>query len=740
MNRWPALLSLLCTALAAPVAAAERGGANDLLRVIAPASKASVPAHPFVNVVVGFGTTKNGTPADRETFRARLGRVDVTPLFRPVVERGVVVGMRAETGPALLRIGPRSANRLRFEVRGGGRGGPRVRDVDRVRFRAVDELNQPPAARLVTGERVILPRIPLQFDGTQSADPEGDELTYEWDFGDGETSNEPKPQHVFEGATADVTVRLTVRDGQDAASETTTLLAVPPIDEGRTPGILKVEGAEPLEFGPVAPGAAATRTFRVRNADGTDTSQLVVRLGLDNPTFRLEPNALDLGPGESAPVDVVFTPTGEGHQGSEISLVASATNQNAVHLLAHGYGGSAPGTGPLPVASTLFYNIPGRGTQGILPSGARFRADNAVRSCQLPNGRLGDYCLTDADCVANGGTCPTTGVCLRGDRAGEPCSVPSDCPNGYCSAASYADPADMCADGQGGLFILTDEGTYTDPNPSRETELASSIFRLQFDAAGNRTDATLLTHETESTTQIACDGIPTASNGRLYVPEYHNVTMSGDCFRDAREALVTLRKSTGGDTTLMPRIDAVAGLPDCEDYDPVADMQVTRDGVEVFVSFELLGLWRIRPTPLFITPDVDADFKLHPDGSVIVVTVRNEGTTGILRVYKISPDQAVHGASLLRDLTPCVTLDVPNNRGGQSTQGRAYVGSSAVDRTTPASFDGTILLSFFTTGASATLDSALQARGTFAILSPAASSTCQVLGLVNLEALDQMAF
>src|SRR3989304_2272283 len=107
MNRRPALLSLLCTALAAPVAAAGRGGANDLLRVIAPLPKASVPAHPFVNVVVGFGTTKNGTPADPETFRARLGRVDVTPLFRPVVERGVVVGMRAEAGPALPRVGAR---------------------------------------------------------------------------------------------------------------------------------------------------------------------------------------------------------------------------------------------------------------------------------------------------------------------------------------------------------------------------------------------------------------------------------------------------------------------------------------------------------------------------------------------------------------------------------------------------------------------------------------------------------
>src|SRR5213593_1402625 len=111
----PSPLWLLAWAVLFPpgVDAADKN--NDLLRVVTPAAGKTVGAHPFVNIIVGFGTTPNGAPADPSTFRARLGRVDITPLFHPMFDdRGNFSGLRAAAGPALIAVG-RRPNRLRFE-------------------------------------------------------------------------------------------------------------------------------------------------------------------------------------------------------------------------------------------------------------------------------------------------------------------------------------------------------------------------------------------------------------------------------------------------------------------------------------------------------------------------------------------------------------------------------------------------------------------------------------------------
>jgi PKD repeat protein len=57
------------------------------------------------------------------------------------------------------------------------------------------------------------------FDNT-STDPDGDALTYAWDFGDGETSTEAEPTHEFaEAGTYDV--KLTASDGSLSGEKTT---------------------------------------------------------------------------------------------------------------------------------------------------------------------------------------------------------------------------------------------------------------------------------------------------------------------------------------------------------------------------------------------------------------------------------------------------------------------------------------------------------------------------------------
>src|SRR5690242_19057692 len=270
MRRASCLLLALAALIAAPADAARSRKGNQLLRITTPSGTARVAAHPFVNVVVRFGL-ESGT-VDAGSFKANLGGVNVTPLFAPITENGTVTGMRAALGPALLRIGGHRANRLRLEVR--GRVGKRaVRDVDRLRFRAMDEPDEAPLARVLAASDIILASVPMQFDGTQSRDPEDDVLEYLWEFDDGTTSTDPKPVHVFNSNETNVVVRLTVSDGQLTSSDQTELLAAPTVDPGRTPGLLSLQASAKLEFGPVPLGTSGTRTFTVHNNDTTPTSQ-----------------------------------------------------------------------------------------------------------------------------------------------------------------------------------------------------------------------------------------------------------------------------------------------------------------------------------------------------------------------------------------------------------------------------------------------------------------------------------
>src|SRR5437867_1827721 len=567
MNRAATLLLCCAVFLPAPVSAA-RAKTNQLLRVVEPAGRTVASAHPFVNVEFRFGIGAEGT-ADPASFRARLGGVNVTPLFAPMTENGAVVGVRAALGPALLVPGSRRANRLRAQVRGRSPKGRPIRDMDVLRFRAADMPDEAPVARALAGSEVLLPDVPLQLDGTGSTDPEGDALDYHWDFGDGTTSEDPKPVHIFKPSAGDVTVRLTVSDGQLDGHDQVTMLAVPAVPPGRTPGKLKVDAPAPLEFAAVPPGQSTSLSFTVSNTDtDTPTSDLIVRLGVNGAAFTLGTTRLDLGPGESAPVTLTFAPTASGHQAAEITAVASATNQTSVHFLSHGYGGAAPGTGPLPVAEAVFHSGLAGGTVGILPNGTRFVADTNVHACvtQQNGPGFGDYCLTDADCAANSGTCALTGTCVRGDRAGQPCNMPGDCPNGFCPTSSPFEPIDMCGDGEGGLYLISDAGTYTDPRPN-------------------------------------------------------------------------------------PGSAAFVALP--------------------------AGLFRVRPTPLLMTPDIDDNFQVHPDGTVLVATSGDTGPTGLLRLYKISVDQAIHGAPHVSDLMPCATVEVPNNRGSNPNRVTAVISFAA---------------------------------------------------------------
>ncbi len=75
----------------------------------------------------------------------------------------------------------------------------------------VARVNRPPRAD-PGGPYSGVPGVPVVFDGSASADPDGDALTYAWQFGDGTAGAGPAVQHAY-AATGSYDVTLSVSDG-----------------------------------------------------------------------------------------------------------------------------------------------------------------------------------------------------------------------------------------------------------------------------------------------------------------------------------------------------------------------------------------------------------------------------------------------------------------------------------------------------------------------------------------------
>jgi len=85
--------------------------------------------------------------------------------------------------------------------------------------------NDPPNAVIsadpISGEAPL----DVSFDASESADPNDDDLSYEWDFGDGASANGQNATHEFD-TEGNYTVQLTVKDGRDGEDDVTTTIYV----------------------------------------------------------------------------------------------------------------------------------------------------------------------------------------------------------------------------------------------------------------------------------------------------------------------------------------------------------------------------------------------------------------------------------------------------------------------------------------------------------------------------------
>jgi PKD repeat protein len=104
--------------------------------------------------------------------------------------------------------------------------------------------NGTPIARIQANPTSGPAPLAVSFMGSGSSDPDGDPLTYSWDFGDGGTSSEANPSHTY--AAGNYTAQLTVSDGQ-----TTSASATQEISSGNTAPQITIGGDSSYQGGEV---------------------------------------------------------------------------------------------------------------------------------------------------------------------------------------------------------------------------------------------------------------------------------------------------------------------------------------------------------------------------------------------------------------------------------------------------------------------------------------------------------
>ena len=102
-------------------------------------------------------------------------------------------------------------------------------EVRRIRYTAG---NTPPTAVVSANPVAGLAPLTVQFSSNGSADPDGDPITFDWNFGDGSTGTGPSPTHVYQPPNVDRLATLTVRDNHGGVATASVTIQVgnrPPV-------------------------------------------------------------------------------------------------------------------------------------------------------------------------------------------------------------------------------------------------------------------------------------------------------------------------------------------------------------------------------------------------------------------------------------------------------------------------------------------------------------------------------
>lgn len=114
----------------------------------------------------------------------------------------------------------------------------------------------------------------LNFDGSDSTDPEGSPLIFAWDFGDGSQGETATPSHTFT-ASGTYTVTLTVSDGIDQAADTLRVTVTVPTAAPATPPKSATPLSEPVPEHVATSCHGLTFSELFPNPVGVDTEEYI---------------------------------------------------------------------------------------------------------------------------------------------------------------------------------------------------------------------------------------------------------------------------------------------------------------------------------------------------------------------------------------------------------------------------------------------------------------------------------
>jgi len=92
-------------------------------------------------------------------------------------------------------------------------------------YRGCDWFNKPPVAKFSANPTSGEAPLEVTFDASESYDPDGDEISYEWDFDDGNIAEGETVQHGF-GSPGSYTVRLLVTDSKGTFDKSSKFISV----------------------------------------------------------------------------------------------------------------------------------------------------------------------------------------------------------------------------------------------------------------------------------------------------------------------------------------------------------------------------------------------------------------------------------------------------------------------------------------------------------------------------------
>ncbi|GAB3760981.1 RICIN domain-containing protein [Spirosoma pomorum] len=178
--------------------------------------------------------------------------------------------------------------------------------------------NQPPIAVLSANTLTGQSPLTVSFKGDGSTDPNGDAITYAWNFGDGTTSTQANPTKVFSGTgTQGFTVTLTVSDGKGLTDTKTVRVSL----NNSAPTVAITSPAAGTQY-PVDRDSQYTLTARVNDEDASNLTyawQVTLRhnthehrepvISSASPTITLSPVGCD---GETYYYFIQLTVTDKG--------------------------------------------------------------------------------------------------------------------------------------------------------------------------------------------------------------------------------------------------------------------------------------------------------------------------------------------------------------------------------------------------------------------------------------------